>query len=310
MKDFIKLDNISKTYKNQYQAIKNISLNIKKGEIFALLGPNGAGKSTLINIICGLAYQTSGNIFIDNLDIKANRKNIKSRIGLVPQELHLEAFETVLDNVCYSRGLWGKEKNIDFITQLLKTLKLFDKKDNLLMQLSGGMKRRVLIAKALSHNPDILFLDEPSAGVDVELRKEMWEIIISLKNKGVTIILTTHYIEEAEEIADTVGFLNEGRLILVEDKKKLLRKLGNKKLVLTLPKIIKKVPQFLKGFKAKINKKGKELEIILDNDSNKILKIISLLKTNKFEFSEFNIKKRTLESIFVNYINTHKNDKL
>ena len=178
------------------------------------------------------------------------------------------------------------------------------------MQLSGGMKRRVLIAKALSHNPDILFLDEPSAGVDVELRKEMWEIIISLKNKGVTIILTTHYIEEAEEIADTVGFLNEGRLILVEDKKKLLRKLGNKKLVLTLPKIIKKIPQFLKGFKAKINKKGKELEIILDNDSNKILKIISLLKTNKFEFSEFNIKKRTLESIFVNYINTYKNDKL
>ena len=171
------------------------------------------------------------------------------------------------------------------------------------------MKRRVLIAKALSHNPDILFLDEPSAGVDVELRKEMWEIIISLKNKGVTIILTTHYIEEAEEIADTVGFLNEGRLILVENKKKLLRKLGNKKLVLALPTIINKIPKFLMDYKTKINKKGKELEIILDNDNNKILKIMSLLERNNFKFSEFNIKKRTLESIFVDYISRYKNDK-
>ena len=310
MKDFIKLQNISKVYKNKFQALKDINLNIKKGEIFALLGPNGAGKSTLINVICGLAYQTSGKILVNSLDVSKNRKQIKSRIGLVPQELHLEAFETVFDNVCYSRGLWGKKNDNFYINNLLKTLKLFDKKNNLLMQLSGGMKRRVLIAKALSHNPDILFLDEPSAGVDVELRKEMWKIVNNLKKEGITIILTTHYIEEAEEVADTVGFLNEGRLILVEDKEKLLNKLGNEKLVLKLSKKIIKIPNFLNRYKTKITQKGKMLEIILTNNTGQIVDIVSSLKKNKFEFKEFNIQKRSLESIFVDYIKRYKNDKL
>ncbi len=310
MKNFISLDNVNKLYKNKYHALNNVSLNIKKGEIFALLGPNGAGKSTLINVICGLSFQTSGKIFIDKLDISLNRKEIKSRIGLVPQELHLEAFETVYDNVVYSRGLWGKKNDKEYIIKLLKTLKLFDKKDSLLMQLSGGMKRRVLIAKALSHNPDVLFLDEPSAGVDVELRKEMWQVINKLKKEGVTIILTTHYIEEAEEIADTVGFLNNGKLILVENKKKLLSTLGNKKLVLTLTNVTKTAPSFLRKYNTKVINKGKQLEIILDNDNKTTVDIISLLKNKKFKFSEFNIKKRTLESIFVDYISRNKNDKL
>ncbi len=310
MKDFIKLQNISKVYKNKFQALKDVNLNIKKGEIFALLGPNGAGKSTLINVICGLAYQTSGKILVNSLDVSKNRKQIKSRIGLVPQELHLEAFETVFDNVSYSRGLWGKKNDNFYINNLLKTLKLFDKKNNLLMQLSGGMKRRVLIAKALSHNPDILFLDEPSAGVDVELRKEMWKIVNNLKKEGITIILTTHYIEEAEEVADTVGFLNQGRLILVENKKKLLNKLGNEKLVLKLSKKIIKTPKFLNRYKTKITQEGKMLEIILSNNTGQIVDIVSSLKKNKFEFKEFNIQKRSLESIFVDYIKRYKNDKL
>ena len=310
MEDFIKLEKISKIYKNDFHALKNITLNIKKGEVFALLGPNGAGKSTLINVICGLAHQTTGEIYVDNFNIKNNRKLIKSKIGLVPQELHLEAFETVIDNVNYSRGLWGEAKNDKYIIDLLKTLKLYDKKDNLLMQLSGGMKRRVLIAKALSHNPEILFLDEPSAGVDVELRREMWLVINSLKQKGVTIILTTHYIEEAEEIADTVGFINNGKLILVENKKKLLSKLGNKKLVLTLPRSIKKKPAFLRSKNVKISADKKQIEIMLKNDNKEIIDIVSLLKKNKFEFIDINLKKRTLESIFVDYIKRYKNDKL
>ena len=211
--NFIKIEKLTKRYQNGFLALNNINLNIKKGEIFALLGPNGAGKSTLINVICGLAYHTSGKITVNTIDLEKNRKKIKSLIGLVPQELHLEAFETVFDNIRYSRGLWGKKDDNEYILSLLKKLNLFDKKNNLLMQLSGGMKRRVLIAKALSHNPKILFLDEPSAGVDIELRKEMWDIIYSLKSEGVTIILTTHYIDEAEEIADRVAFINNGKII-------------------------------------------------------------------------------------------------
>ena len=239
-KDFIQIKKVSKIYKNKFAALKNIDLNIQEGEIFALLGPNGAGKSTLINVLCGITYHSKGTILIDGIDLTKNRKKIKSLIGLVPQELHLEAFETVFDNVNYSRGLWGKKKDDNYILNLLKKLNLDDKKNNLLMQLSGGMKRRVLIAKALSHNPKILFLDEPSAGVDIELRKEMWDIIYSLKKEGVTIILTTHYIEEAEEIADRVAFINNGKIILVEDKNVLLNKLGNNKLVFTLDKSFKK----------------------------------------------------------------------
>ncbi len=305
MKNIISLINVHKTYKNKFHALEGINLNIKQGEIFALLGPNGAGKSTLINIICGLTYHSDGNILVNGKDLEKNRKKIKELIGLVPQELHLEAFETVYDNVSYSRGLWGKKKSPQFIINLLKKLKLYEKKDNLLLQLSGGMKRRVLIAKALSHNPRILFLDEPSAGVDVELRQEMWEIIYSLKKEGVTIILTTHYIEEAEEIADRVGFINNGKIILVEDKKVLLKNLGNKKIVLSLDHKINKIPDFLKDFKAKLKNEGLKIEILI-KDKNKIFKVIKILEKNKFSFSDFDFKKRSLERIFVDYINRKK----
>ena len=310
MANLITLKKVNKFYKNNYQALNSVSLNIKRGEIFALLGPNGAGKTTLINSICGLSYHSSGTIKVAGLSLEKNRMAIKSMIGLVPQELHLEAFDTVFSNVCYSRGLWGLKNNYDYINTLLKKLKLYEKKDSLLIQLSGGMKRRVLIAKALSHNPKILFLDEPSAGVDVELRQEMWQIIYKLREKGVTIILTTHYIEEAEEIADRVGFINEGKIILVEEKKKLLNKLGNKKLVLKLSKKLIKIPSFLNIYSVKLTKNGRELEINLDKSQNEAIDIINLIKKNNISFLEFDIKKRSLESIFINFIKENTNDKL
>ncbi len=306
MTNLITLKKVNKFYKNNYQALNSVSLNIKRGEIFALLGPNGAGKTTLINSICGLSYHSSGTIKVAGLSLEKNRKAIKSMIGLVPQELHLEAFDTVFSNVCYSRGLWGLKNDYDYINNLLNKLKLYEKKNSLLIQLSGGMKRRVLIAKALSHNPKILFLDEPSAGVDVELRQEMWQIIYKLKEEGVTIILTTHYIEEAEEIADRVGFINDGKIILVEEKKKLLAKLGNKKLVLKLPRQLKKVPNFLNNYSTKLNKLGKELEINLDNRKSQAIDILATIKKNKFNFIDFDIKKRSLESIFINFIKDNK----
>ena len=306
MTNLISLKKVNKIYKNKYQALKQINLNIKKGEIFALLGPNGAGKTTLINTICGLTYHSSGSIKISNLELTQNRKLIKKMIGLVPQELHLEAFDTVFGNICYSRGLWGKKNDFEFINNLLKKLKLFEKKDALLITLSGGMKRRVLIAKALSHNPKILFLDEPSAGVDVELRQEMWKIIYKLKQEGVTIILTTHYIEEAEEIADRVGFINEGKIILVEEKKKLLKKLGNKKLVFILSKKLTKIPNFLKNYRAQLIGSGYKLEVYLDNNQNEVVNIITLIKKNNINFTEFDVKKRSLESIFIDFIRASK----
>ena len=306
MVNLITLKKVNKFYKNHYQALNNVSLNIKRGEIFALLGPNGAGKTTLINSICGLSYHSSGSIKVAGINLENNRKAVKSMIGLVPQELHLEAFDTVFSNVCYSRGLWGLKNDYDYINNLLKKLKLYEKRDSLLIQLSGGMKRRVLIAKALSHNPKILFLDEPSAGVDVELRQEMWQIIYKLKEEGVTIILTTHYIEEAEEIADRVGFINDGKIILVEEKKKLLAKLGNKTLVLKLSKQLKKPPHFLNSYSTKLNKLGKELEINLDNRKNQAIDILALIKKNKLNFLDFDIKKKSLESIFISFIKGNK----
>jgi len=224
------INNLSKIYKNGFNALKSVNLNIKKGEIFAMLGPNGAGKTTLISIICGIVKPSSGKVTIDNFDIIDDYRETRSRIGLVPQELTLEQFETVFNNVSYSRGLYGKKPDPQHIEKILKQLSLWDKKDQRLRQLSGGMKRRVLIAKALSHEPSILFLDEPTAGVDVELRQDMWKIVEELRATGVTIILTTHYIEEAEAIADRVAVINQGEIIVVEDKKELIKKMGHKKI--------------------------------------------------------------------------------
>ena len=228
MPDILKIKNLSKVYKNNFKALDNLSLNIQEGEIFALLGPNGAGKSTLINTVCGILNFDTGNILVNEFDIKKQYRKARSLIGIVPQELNLEAFETVWDNVNYSRGLYGKSSNYIHIEELLKELSLWDKKDSKLRELSGGMKRRVLIAKALSHEPRILFLDEPTASIDVELRKDMWEVVKKLKRNGVTIILTTHYIEEAESIADKVGVINNGKIIIVEQKDDLIKKLGQK----------------------------------------------------------------------------------
>ena len=248
------IKNLSKDYKNGFNALKSINLNIKKGEIFAMLGPNGAGKTTLISIICGIVKPSSGKVTVDNFDIIDDYRETRSRIGLVPQELTLEQFETVFNNVSYSRGLYGKKPDPQHIEKILKQLSLWDKKDQRLRQLSGGMKRRVLIAKALSHEPSILFLDEPTAGVDVELRQDMWKIVEELRATGVTIILTTHYIEEAEAIADRVGVINQGEIIVVEDTKELLKKMGHKKLTVDLQEEISKIPDSLDKYKLVLGK--------------------------------------------------------
>jgi len=242
----IEINNLSKVYDNGFKALNNINLQINQGEIFAMLGPNGAGKTSLISIICGIVKPTSGKITVENFDIIKDYRETRSRIGLVPQELTLEQFETVFNNVSYSRGLYGKKPDPKHIEKVLRQLSLWDKKDLILRQLSGGMKRRVLIAKALSHEPQILFLDEPTAGVDVELRQEMWKVVKSLRETGVTIILTTHYIEEAEAIADRVGVINQGEIIIVEEKNELLKKMGHKKLTVELQQEIDQIPMSLK----------------------------------------------------------------
>ena len=244
----ILINNLSKVYDNGFNALKNINLKIRKGEIFAMLGPNGAGKTTLISIICGIVNPTSGNVTVDDYDIIKDYRETRSRIGLVPQELTLEQFETVFNNVSYSRGLYGKKADPNHIEKVLKQLSLWDKKDLKLRQLSGGMKRRVLIAKALSHEPTILFLDEPTAGVDVELRKEMWQVVENLRKTGVTIILTTHYIEEAEAIADRVGVINQGEIVVVDETKELLKKMGHKKLTIDLQEKISQIPTTLQKY--------------------------------------------------------------
>ena len=244
----IVINNLSKVYDNGFNALKNINLNIKKGEIFAMLGPNGAGKTTLISIICGIVKPSSGKVTVEDFDIIEDYRETRSRIGLVPQELTLEQFETVFNNVSYSRGLYGKKPDPKHIEKVLKQLSLWDKKDLILRKLSGGMKRRVLIAKALSHEPKILFLDEPTAGVDVELRQEMWKVVESLREIGVTIILTTHYIEEAEAIADRVGVINQGEIIIVEQKKELIKKMGRKVLSVELQEEIQDIPDSLKKY--------------------------------------------------------------
>jgi ABC-2 type transport system ATP-binding protein len=298
------INNISKVYDNGFEALKKINLNIKKGEIFAMLGPNGAGKTTLISIICGIVKASDGDVTVDKFDIIKDYRETRSRIGLVPQELTLEQFETVFNNVSYSRGLYGKKSNPKHIEKILKDLSLWDKKDLRLRQLSGGMKRRVLIAKALSHEPSILFLDEPTAGVDVELRKDMWNIVNSLRNIGVTIILTTHYIEEAEAIADRVGVINEGEIIIVEETKELLKKMGNKKLTIDLQDKILKIPSALDKYNLVLGRDEMSLDYTYNVKSKQtgITDLLKDLKEAGLKLKDLKTEQNSLEKIFVSLV--------
>ena len=300
----ITIKNLSKVYDNGLNALKNINLNIRKGEIFAMLGPNGAGKTTLISIICGIVNPTSGEVKVDDFNIIDDYRETRSRIGLVPQELTLEQFETVFNNVSYSRGLYGKKPDPSHIEKVLKQLSLWDKKDFRLRQLSGGMKRRVLIAKALSHEPSILFLDEPTAGVDVELRKEMWKVVESLRKTGVTIILTTHYIEEAEAIADRVGVINQGEIIVVDDTKELLKNMGQKKLIVELQEKISKIPSTLEKYNLSLGSKMMSLEYIYNLKAKQtgITNLLQDLKDAGLKLRDLKTEQSTLEKIFVSLV--------
>jgi len=300
----IVINDLSKVYDNGFKALKNINLDIKKGEIFAMLGPNGAGKTTLISIICGIVTPSSGKITVDNFDIINDYRETRSRIGLVPQELTLEQFETVFNNVSYSRGLYGKKPNPSHIEKILKQLSLWDKKDLRLRQLSGGMKRRVLIAKSLSHEPKILFLDEPTAGVDVELRQDMWKIVESLRETGVTIILTTHYIEEAEAIADRVGVINQGEIIIVDKTETLLKKMGHKKLTVDLQEEINEIPKSLKKYNLILgnNKMSVEYTYNVQATQTGITNLLQDLKDAGLKLKDLKTEQSTLEKIFVNLV--------
>ncbi|MDA9978349.1 ABC transporter ATP-binding protein [Candidatus Pelagibacter sp.] len=296
--------NLSKVYKNGFNALKTINLNIKKGEIFAMLGPNGAGKTTLISIICGIVKPSSGKVTVDGFDIIDDYRETRSRIGLVPQELTLEQFETVFNNVSYSRGLYGKKPDPKHIEKILKQLSLWDKKDQRLRQLSGGMKRRVLIAKALSHEPSILFLDEPTAGVDVELRQDMWKIVEELRATGVTIILTTHYIEEAEAIADRVGVINQGEIIVVEETKELLKKMGHKKLTVELQDKISKIPDSLDKYKLVLGKNKMSIDYTYNVQAEQtgITNLLQDIKDAGLKLKDLKTEQSTLEKIFVSLV--------
>ena len=300
----IVINNLSKVYENGFNALKHINLNIKKGEIFAMLGPNGAGKTTLISIICGIVTPSSGKITVDNFDIIDDYRETRSRIGLVPQELTLEQFETVFNNVSYSRGLYGKKPNPSHIEKILKQLSLWDKKNYRLRQLSGGMKRRVLIAKALSHEPEILFLDEPTAGVDVELRQDMWKIVEALRKTGVTIILTTHYIEEAEAIADRVGVINQGEIIVVDKTESLLKKMGHKKLTVELQEEINEIPKSLKKYDLILgnNKMSVDYTYNVQAKQTGITNLLQDLKDAGLKLKDLKTEQSTLEKIFVNLV--------
>jgi ABC-2 type transport system ATP-binding protein len=300
----ISVANLSKTYASGLQALKDIDLNIRRGEIFALLGPNGAGKTTLINIICGIVNSTRGVVRADGHDIVSDYRAARSLIGLVPQELTTDAFETVWATVTFSRGLFGKPPNPGYIEKVLKNLSLWDKKDNKIMTLSGGMKRRVMIAKALSHEPQILFLDEPTAGVDVELRRDMWEMVRMLRATGVTIILTTHYIVEAEEMADRVGVINNGEIILVEDKTELMRKLGKKQLTLQLHDELTEIPSELAGYRLELASDGSELVYTYDKQTERadIAALLADLNAAGVKFDDLRTRQSSLEEIFVSLV--------
>jgi ABC-2 type transport system ATP-binding protein len=304
MQSVIRVSNLSKTYASGFQALKNINLEIRRGEIFALLGPNGAGKTTLISIICGIVTPTEGAVSVDGHDIAGNYRAARSMIGLVPQELTTDAFESVWNTVSFSRGLFGKPPNSQYIEKVLKDLSLWDKRDSKIMTLSGGMKRRVLIAKALSHEPQILFLDEPTAGVDVELRKAMWQLVRSLRAAGVTIILTTHYIDEAEEMADRIGVINHGEIILVEEKTELMHKLGKKQLQLHLHKKIEVVPDQLADYDLTLGGDGSELIYTYDTQGDRtgITTLLKELRDLGITFKDLNTTQSSLEDIFVDLV--------
>ena len=304
MQPIISVSNLSKTYASGFQALKKINLEIHRGEIFALLGPNGAGKTTLISIICGIVNLTEGVVRADGHDIVAEYRAARSLIGLVPQELTTDAFETVWATVTFSRGLFGKPANPSYIEKVLRDLSLWDKKDSKIMTLSGGMKRRVMIAKALSHEPQILFLDEPTAGVDVELRQDMWQMVRSLRETGVTIILTTHYIHEAEEMADRIGVISNGELIVVEDKAELMRKLGKKQLTLQLHGKLDAIPSELAGYKLELAADGSELIYTYDTQTERtgITALLADLIATGIKFKDLQTKQSSLEDIFVSLV--------
>lgn len=294
----IKVENVSKTYQGGFSALTDINLEIKKGEIFALLGPNGAGKTTLISIICGIVNLTSGKISVDGFDIHTDYRKARSLVGLVPQELTTDMFEKVISTVKFSRHLFGKSTDSKKIEEILKALTLWDKKDSKIMTLSGGMKRRVMIAKALAHEPDILFLDEPTAGVDVELRQEMWEMVRKLRETGVTVILTTHYIEEAQEMADRIGIINKGKIILVEDKKALLKKLGKKQLILTLKSPLEKDLEDL-GVKLSEDRTTLTFEFNSSDENTGISELMKELEDRGIDYKDLKTEESSLEDIFV-----------
>ena len=300
----ITIKDLSKIYDNGFEALKKINLDIKKGEIIALLGPNGAGKTTLISVICGIVTPSSGKVTVEDFDIIDDYRETRSRIGLVPQELTLELFETVFNNVSYSRGLNGKKPNPKHIEKILKDLSMWDKKDLRLRQLSGGMKRRVLIAKALSHEPSILFLDEPTAGVDVELRRDMWKVVEDLRKTGVTIILTTHYIEEAEAIADRVAVINQGEIIVIDKTDELLKKMGHKKLTINLQNELNKVPDSLEPYNLEIgiDKKSVNYTYNVNAESTGITNLLKDLKDAGLKLQDLKTEQTTLEKIFVSLV--------
>lgn len=304
MQTVISVSGLTKVYASGFQALRGINLDIRRGEIFALLGPNGAGKTTLIGIICGIVNASTGKVLVDGKDIVADYRAARSSIGLVPQELATDSFETVWATVSFSRGLFGKKANPAHIEKILKELSLWDKKDSKIIALSGGMKRRVMIAKALSHEPNILFLDEPTAGVDVELRKDMWDVVRSLRAAGVTIVLTTHYIEEAEEMADRIGVITKGEIVLVENKADLMRKLGKKQLTLHLRDRIDTIPEALAPFNLELASDGYELVYSYDTQGERtgITGLLEQLNTSGLAFKDLHTTQSSLEDIFVDLV--------
>ena len=305
MSPIISIDNLSKTYASGFQALKSVNLEIRRGEIFALLGPNGAGKTTLIGIVCGILTPSAGKVTVGGHDILSDYRAARSMIGLVPQELHTDMFETVWGTVGFSRGLFGRAPDAAHLEKVLRELSLWDKRHDKIMTLSGGMKRRVLIAKALAHEPQVLFLDEPTAGVDVELRRDMWALMRTLKETGVTIILTTHYIDEAEEMADRIGIINRGEIVLVEEKTQLLRKLGKKQLTLQLAEPIEQVPQALNGYGLELSSGGGALTYTYDDTQSERAGIATLLKDledARVRFKDLQTTQSSLEDIFVDLV--------